>query len=85
MRAAAAVTLPPSLSANDTQPGRWAEPGTQSMFGNRDSVVFAEPEVIGDGSNRTTRHILRGEGTKKALVVRNLSSVSGNQRLKCRE
>ena len=83
MRAAGAATLPPSLSANGTQPGRWATPGTQ-MFGNGDHVICEEPEVFQDGSNRTTWHISREEGTKKAVVVRNLSSVPRNQRLKCR-
>lgn len=79
--AGGAATLPPSLNTNGAASGRRPAPGTQSVFGNGNCTVYEEPKGFTDGSDWTTGHISPKEGTKKALVVRNLYFVPGNRRL----
>lgn len=73
-----AATVRPLLSPNSAVSGRWLAPGTQSVFESGRRTIYEEPEGFLDGSDWTTGHTSRKEGTKRALLVRIIYSVPGN-------
>ncbi len=73
--AGGATTLPPSRAAH---PSRRSVHGAQTIFENGHRTVYEEPGEYFDEAERTTEYISYKDGTKKALVVRNLFSFPGN-------
>lgn len=70
-------TLPLSVYSSGSPSGQWPGSGMQTII--EDGIRTEEPGEYHDGSNLPADRVFPKEGTKKALLVRYICSLPGNE------